>query len=58
MSLPALRAEPPCRPANRPFYAAIGLILAGERDILGLWACSGGEGAKFWMRSPARAAKD
>jgi putative transposase len=35
--------------ANRPFYAAIGVTLAGDRDILGLWAGSGGEGAKFWM---------
>lgn len=35
--------------ANRPFYAAIGVSLAGERDILGLWAGNGGEGAKFWM---------
>jgi putative transposase len=35
--------------ANRPFYAAIGVSLDGERDILGLWAGSGGEGAKFWM---------
>jgi transposase-like protein len=35
--------------ANRPIYAAIGVSLAGERDILGLWAGSGGEGAKFWM---------
>jgi transposase-like protein len=34
---------------NRPFYAAIGVTLAGERDILGLWAGTGGEGAKFWM---------
>ena len=33
--------------ANRPFYAAIGVTLAGERDILGLWAGTGGEGAKF-----------
>lgn len=23
--------------ANRPFYAAIGVTLAGDRDILGLW---------------------
>ena len=23
--------------ANRPIYAAIGVTLAGERDILGLW---------------------
>src|ERR1700745_2788786 len=35
--------------SNRPFYAAIGVSLAGERDILGLWAGSEGEGAKFWM---------
>jgi transposase-like protein len=34
---------------NRPFYAAIGVTLVGERDILGLWAGQGGEGAKFWM---------
>jgi putative transposase len=34
---------------NRPVYAAIGVTLAGEKDILGLWAGSGGEGAKFWM---------
>jgi putative transposase len=35
--------------ANRPFYAAIGVTLAGEKDILGLWAGTGGEGAKFWL---------
>jgi putative transposase len=35
--------------ANRPIYAAIGVTLDGERDILGLWAGTGGEGAKFWM---------
>jgi putative transposase len=35
--------------ANRPFYAAIGVTLEGERDILGLWAGTGSEGAKFWM---------
>ncbi len=35
--------------ANRPFYAAIGVTLEGEKDILGLWAGTGGEGAKFWM---------
>src|SRR6185437_613898 len=34
---------------NRPFYAAIGVTVDGERDILGLWAGQGGEGAKFWM---------
>jgi putative transposase len=35
--------------ASRPIYAAIGVSLDGERDILGLWAGTGGEGAKFWM---------
>ena len=35
--------------ANRPVYAAIGVTLAGEPDMLGLWAGTGGEGAKFWM---------
>jgi transposase-like protein len=35
--------------ANRPIYAAIGVNLRGEKDVLGLWAGTGGEGAKFWM---------
>jgi putative transposase len=35
--------------ANRPVYAAIGVSLDGDKDILGLWAGTGGEGAKFWM---------
>ena len=35
--------------ANRPVYAAIGVTLAGDKDVLGLWAGTGGEGAKFWM---------
>jgi putative transposase len=34
---------------NRPVYAAIGVTLEGCKDILGLWAGTGGEGAKFWM---------
>jgi putative transposase len=34
---------------NRPVYAAIGVTLEGDKDILGLWAGTGGEGAKFWM---------
>ena len=34
---------------NRPFYVAIGVTVNGERDILGLWAGDGGEGAKFWL---------
>jgi transposase-like protein len=35
--------------ANRPVYAAIGVTLDGCKDVLGLWAGVGGEGAKFWM---------
>jgi putative transposase len=35
--------------ANRPVYAAIGVTLDGEKDVLGLWTGTGGEGAKFWM---------
>jgi transposase-like protein len=34
---------------NRPIYAAIGVSVAGEKGVLGLWAGTGGEGAKFWM---------
>src|ERR1700712_1957541 len=34
---------------NRPVYVAIGVTCNGERDILGLWAGDGGEGAKFWL---------
>jgi putative transposase len=34
---------------NRPIYVAVGVTCAGERDILGLWARDGGEGAKFWL---------
>ncbi|MFI7004884.1 IS256 family transposase, partial [Nocardia sp. NPDC050175] len=35
--------------ANRPIYAAIGVTVEGRKDVLGLWAGTGGEGAKFWM---------
>lgn len=35
---------------NRPVYAAIGVTVDGERDILGLWVGNGGEGAKFWLQ--------
>jgi putative transposase len=39
--------------ANRPFYAAIGVTLEGQRDILGLWAGTGGEGrSSGWLCSP------
>src|SRR3954471_11713816 len=34
---------------NKPIYVAIGVTVNGERDILGLWAGDGGEGAKFWL---------
>jgi putative transposase len=35
--------------ANRPVYVAIGVTMAGERDVLGMWiGPSGGEGAKHW----------
>ena len=35
--------------ANRPVYVAIGVDLAGDRDVLGLWlGPTGGEGAKAW----------
>jgi putative transposase len=31
-------------------YTAIGVSVDGQRDILGLWVGSGGEGAKFWLQ--------
>jgi transposase-like protein len=34
--------------ANRPVYVAVGISLEGERDVLGMWAGTGGEGAKQW----------
>lgn len=36
--------------ANRPIYVAMAVTCDGGRDILGLWAGDGGEGAKFWLR--------
>jgi putative transposase len=35
--------------ANRPVYVALAVTAEGTRDILGLWAGDGGEGAKFWF---------
>ncbi len=35
---------------NRPVYTAIGVTVDGERDILGLWVGTGGEGAKYWLQ--------
>ena len=34
---------------NKPFYVVIGVNTRGERDILGIWAGDGGEGAKYWL---------
>jgi len=36
--------------ANRPVYTAIGVTVDGQRDILGLWIGTGGEGAKYWLQ--------
>jgi putative transposase len=36
--------------ANRPIYVALGVTVDGERDILGLWVGTGGEGAKYWLQ--------
>ncbi|MCA1224380.1 IS256 family transposase, partial [Streptomyces sp. 8L] len=36
--------------ANRPVYVALAVTAEGHRDILGLWAGDGGEGAKHWLR--------
>jgi transposase-like protein len=35
--------------ANRPVYVVLGVTASGHRDILGLWAGEGGEGAKYWQ---------
>lgn len=35
--------------ANRPIYMALAVTCDGMREILGLWAGDGGEGAKYWM---------
>jgi putative transposase len=35
--------------ANRPIYMALAVTCEGQRDILGLWAGDGGEGAKHWL---------
>ena len=35
---------------NKTFYVVIGVTSTGERDILGIWAGDGGEGAKFWLQ--------
>jgi transposase-like protein len=35
---------------NTPFYVVMGVTTSGERDILGIWAGDGGEGARFWLQ--------
>ena len=35
--------------ANRPACLAVGVSLAGDGDVLGMWAGTGGEGAKQWL---------
>src|SRR4051794_39937642 len=35
--------------ANRPIYVVLAVTVEGTRDILGLWAGDGGEGAKYWL---------
>nr|WP_307281893.1 IS256 family transposase [Arthrobacter sp. W4I7] len=34
---------------NKPFYVVLGVTVNGEREILGIWAGDGGEGAKYWL---------
>lgn len=36
--------------ANRPIYVVLAVTAEGHRDILGLWAGDGGEGAKYWLQ--------
>jgi putative transposase len=36
--------------ANRPIHLALAVTVDGNRDILGLWAGDGGEGAKYWLQ--------
>jgi putative transposase len=36
--------------SNTPFYVVMGVTTAGERDILGIWAGDGAEGARFWLQ--------
>jgi putative transposase len=36
--------------ANRPVYVALAVTVEGTRDILGIWAGDGGEGAKHWLQ--------
>jgi transposase-like protein len=35
---------------NTPFHVVMGVTVNGEREILGIWAGDGGEGARFWLQ--------
>src|SRR3954451_18297104 len=35
---------------NRPFYVVIGVTVDGHREVLGIWAGDGAEGAKYWLQ--------
>lgn len=39
--------------ANRAFYAAVGVDLEGDRDVLGIWGSPAAEGARGWLAAPA-----
>ncbi len=34
--------------ASRPIYLVIGISMEGMREVLGVWAGTGGEGASYW----------
>jgi putative transposase len=34
--------------ASRPIYLVIGITMDGQREVLGIWAGSGGEAASYW----------
>lgn len=36
--------------SNTPFYAAMGITIDGKRDIPGIWAGDGTEGARLWLQ--------
>lgn len=36
--------------ANRPIYVVMAVTVDGTRDILGVWAGAGSEGAKFGLK--------
>jgi putative transposase len=35
--------------ANRPVYVVVGITIDGQRDVIGMWVGTGGEGAKQWL---------